>query len=290
MSAIGPAAKRKLKASGPRLLHRILLVLTLVALLFPIYWLIVTSMTVPSRIISRDPSTILPFHLTLENYRFVLSNPTFAVHARNSFLVACVVSLLGVIISGLGAYGLTRLHFPGSRLLGRLVLFAYVAPPVLLAVPMFVVLAKLHLVDTPIALILAHLTFAIPFCLWILRGFFLSLPPELEDAAVVDGCTPLLAFLLVVVPLSLPGLVAAATFAFLLSWNEYFYALVFLLSNSHMTLPIGIRSAYFNEAMGPADWLHLMSASVLASIPVFLLFGALQRWMVSGLTAGAVRG
>jgi multiple sugar transport system permease protein len=155
---------------------------------------------------------------------------------------------------------------------------------------MFVVLAKLGLVDTPFALILAHMTFAIPFCLWILRGFFLSLPRELEDAAEVDGCTPLLAFLLVVGPLSLPGLIAAGMFAFLLSWNEYFYALVFLVSNPQMTLPIGIQSAYVNDTMGPADWLHLLSASVLASIPVFFLFGALQRWMVSGLTAGAVRG
>src|ERR1700730_14645675 len=104
MSGRGAAVIRKLKASGPRLVHRILLILTLVALLFPIYWLIVTSMTIPSRIISRDPGTILPFHLTLENYRFVLSNSAFAVHARNSFLVACVVSVLGVSISGLGAY------------------------------------------------------------------------------------------------------------------------------------------------------------------------------------------
>jgi multiple sugar transport system permease protein len=270
--------------------QRLALIALLAILLFPIYWLIVTSMTTPEQIISPDLSALLPRHLTVMSYRYVLRHTKFFLYVRNSIVVGGAVTILGVSISALAGYGLTRLQFPGSRLLGRLILFAYVAPPVLLAVPMFVLMARLHLVDTPFALILAHMTFAIPFCVWILRGFFLSLPHELEDAAAVDGCSPLWTFLVVVAPLSLPGIVAAAMFAFLLSWNEYFYALVFLLSNSQMTLPIGIQSSFFNLAMGPDDWIHLLSASVLASIPVFLLFGGLQRWMVGGLTAGAVRG
>jgi ABC-type glycerol-3-phosphate transport system permease component len=262
----------------------------LAVLLFPIYWLILTSTNTPDRILSRDPHSLLPRRPSLEAYRYVLGDSHFVMFARNSLIVAGSVTLFGVSVSALGAYALARLAFPGRRLVGRLVLFAYVVPPVLLVVPMFVALARLGLIDTPIGLVLAHTTFAIPFCMWILRGFFLSLPASLEEAALVDGCTRLQAFRRVVLPLARPGLVAAAMFAFLLSWNEYLYALVFMQSDAQKTLPIGIQTTYFNVTMAPADWLHLLTASVLASIPVFLLFMGLQRWMVSGLTAGAVKG
>ena len=137
---------------------------------------------------------------------------------------------------------------------------------------------------------MAQMAFAAPFCIWMLRGFFLSLPAELEDAAMVDGCTRFGAFRRIVLPLAAPGLVAAGMYAFLLSWNDYLYALVFLQSGSQMTLPVGIQLTFFVENMGPQMWLYLLAASVLASIPVFIIFLALQRWMVSGLTAGAVRG
>jgi ABC-type glycerol-3-phosphate transport system permease component len=154
---------------------------------------------------------------------------------------------------------------------------------------MFVIMSRLGLVDTPVGLILAHAAFAVPFCVWVLRGFFMTIPEELEEAAMVDGCSRLRAFAAVVLPLARPGLLAAAMFAFLLSWNEYFFALVFLQNNAQMTLPIGIQSTYFNLSMGPDEWVNLLAASVIASIPVLILFAGLQRWMVSGLTAGAVK-
>ncbi len=277
-------------ARARRVLRMAVVGVILAVLLFPIYWLILTSTNTPDRILSRDPHSLLPRRPSLEAYRHVLGDSHFVVFARNSLIVAGSVTLFGVSVSALGAYALARLAFPGRRLVGRLVLFAYVVPPVLLVVPMFVALARLGLIDTPIGLVLAHTTFAIPFCMWILRGFFLSLPASLEEAALVDGCTRLQAFRRVVLPLARPGLVAAAMFAFLLSWNEYLYALVFMQSDAQKTLPIGIQTSYFNVTMAPADWLHLLTASVLASIPVFLLFMGLQRWMVSGLTAGAVKG
>jgi multiple sugar transport system permease protein len=277
-------------ARARRALRMAVVGVILAVLLFPIYWLILTSTNTPDRILSRDPHSLLPRRPSLEAYRYVLGDSHFVMFARNSLIVAGSVTLFGVSVSALGAYALARLAFPGRRLVGRLVLFAYVVPPVLLVVPMFVALARLGLIDTPIALVLAHTTFAIPFCMWILRGFFLSLPASLEEAALVDGCTRLQAFRRVVLPLARPGLVAAAMFAFLLSWNEYLYALVFMQSDAQKTLPIGIQTTYFNVTMAPADWLHLLTASVLASIPVFLLFMGLQRWMVSGLTAGAVKG
>jgi ABC-type glycerol-3-phosphate transport system permease component len=266
----------------------IVVVAVLLLLLFPIYYLILTSMSTPDQIISTD--AILPRELTLDNYAAVLEDPAFGVYATNSLIVASSVTILSLVVSALGGYGLARLRFRGSRLLGRFVLFAYIAPAVLLAVPMFVIMSRLGLVSTPAALVLAHSSFAIPFCVWVLRGFFLTIPRELEEASMVDGSTRLGAFRRIVLPLARPGLLAAAMFSFLLSWNEYFYALVFLQNNAQMTLPIGIQSTYFNLSMGPDEWVKLLAASVIASIPVLVVFAGLQRWMVSGLTAGAVRG
>jgi ABC-type glycerol-3-phosphate transport system permease component len=266
----------------------IVVLAVLLLLLFPIYYLILTSMSTPDQIISTD--AILPRELTLDNYAAVLEDPAFGVYATNSLIVASSVTILSLVVSALGGYGLARLRFRGSRLLGRFVLFAYIAPAVLLAVPMFVIMSRLGLVSTPVALVLAHSSFAIPFCVWVLRGFFLTIPRELEEASMVDGSTRLGAFRRIVLPLARPGLLAAAMFSFLLSWNEYFYALVFLQNNAQMTLPIGIQSTYFNLSMGPDEWVKLLAASVIASIPVLVVFAGLQRWMVSGLTAGAVRG
>jgi multiple sugar transport system permease protein len=269
---------RSVRRHPSRVIRPLSVLVVLLVLLFPIYWLILTAMTTPDEIIST--TAILPHSLTLANFGFVLQDPQFIVFATNSLFVASSVTVLSVVISAFGGYSLARLRFRGRRLLGRLVLFAYIAPPVLLAVPMFVLLSKLGLINSPVGLILAHMSFAIPFCVWIMRGFFLTLPPELEDAARVDGCSRMQAFRRVVLPLARPGLVAAGMFAFLLSWNEYFFALIFLQDNSQMTLPIGIQTTY--------GGLDLLAGSVLACIPVFILFVGLQRWMVSGLTAGAV--
>jgi multiple sugar transport system permease protein len=259
----------------------------LAILLFPIYWMVITSTTRPDALLARR---ILPTDPSLAAYEFVLGQEFFWTYARNSLLVASSVAVVATFVSAIAAYALARLAFLGRGFIGRFILFAYIVPPVLLVVPMFVVLAGLGLVNTPLGLVIAQMAFAIPFCTWLLRGYFLSLPVDLEDAALVDGCTHFGAFRRVVVPLAAPGLVAAAMFAFLVSWNDYLYALVFLQGEGQMTLPVGIQLRFFVQNMSPQTWLYLLSAAFLASIPVFILFMILQRWMVSGLTAGAVRG
>jgi ABC-type glycerol-3-phosphate transport system permease component len=290
VTAVALTSHRVGRRRWRRTLRPLTVVVVLLIVLFPVYYLILTSMSTADQIISTDTDAILPRHLTLTNFADVLADPNFARFAFNSLLVAISVTILSVSVSAIAGYALARLQFRGSRTIGRFVLFAYIAPPVLLAVPMFVIMSHLGLVNTPFALILAHASFAIPFCIWVLRGFFLTIPPELEEAAMVDGATRLHAFRRIVLPLAGPGLLAAAMFSFLLSWNEYFYALVFLQNNGQMTLPIGIQSTYFNLAMGPDEWVRLLAASVLVSIPVFIIFVGLQRWMVSGLTAGSVKG
>jgi multiple sugar transport system permease protein len=259
----------------------------LAVLLFPIYWMVITSTTRPDALLARR---ILPTDPSLAAYEFVLGQEFFWTYARNSLLVASSVAVVATFVSAIAAYALARLAFLGRGFIGRFILFAYIVPPVLLVVPMFVVLAGLGLVNTPLGLVIAQMAFAIPFCTWLLRGYFLSLPVDLEDAALVDGCTHFGAFRRIVVPLAAPGLVAAAMFAFLVSWNDYLYALVFLQGEGQMTLPVGIQLRFFVQNMSPQTWLYLLSAAFLASIPVFILFMILQRWMVSGLTAGAVRG
>lgn len=279
--------KRRLARRVSPGLRLLAAIVVLMVLLFPIYWLIVTSLSSPDQILSKS---LVPREPTLGAYQYVLSQPYFWTFARNSLLIASAVAIVGVSVSALGAYSLARLEFPGRSWLGRFVLFAYIVPPVLLVVPMFVVLAAFGLVNTPLGLMVAQLAFASPFCMWMLRGFFLSLPAELEDAALVDGATRFGAFRHVVLPLAAPGLVAAGMYAFLLSWNDYLYPLVFLQSGDQMTLPVGIQLRFFVENMSPQIWLYLLAASTVAALPVFVIFVALQRWMVSGLTAGAVRG
>jgi multiple sugar transport system permease protein len=270
--------------------HRLTVVLTLVVLLLPIYWLTITSMSSPSDLISATRYSLLPSRLSLENFQFVMSDPHFGIYLRNSVVVATTVMVLSVSISTLGGYSLARLEFRGRRSIGRLVLFTYLAPPVLLAVPMFIGLSRLGLVNTPVGIVIAHMTFAVPFCVWLLRGFFLTIPRELADAAAIDGASEIQTLARIVLPLAKPGIVAAAMFAFLLSWNEYFYALIFLTDTKSQTLPIGLYMTYYGPNMLPSDWVHLMAGSVIASVPVVALFAFLQRWFVSGLTAGAVRG
>lgn len=261
----------------------------ILVMLFPIYWLILTSMLGPAQLVSNDLADLLPHGFNLQNFVDVLATPSFPVWVRNSLLVSITVTVLTVLLSSLGGYGLARFQFRGRQLAGRLLLIAYVAPAVLIALPLYGVMASLGLLNNPVGLIIAQLAFAVPFGLWLLRGYFIGLPKEIEDASLVDGCSHLGSFVRVVLPLSLPGIVACAMFAFLLSWNDYFFPLIFLQSNDQMTLPIGIQTTFFSGTSTPSDWIHLLAASVLTSIPVFILFAGLQRWLVGGLTAGAVR-
>ena len=270
-----------------RVLRALLACVVLLVMLFPLYWMVIASTNRPDELLSR---VLLPQHPSLDAYAAVLAQPFFWLYARNSLLIASGVCVGSVGVSALAAYALARLPFAGSKWISRFILFAYIVPPVLLVVPMFVVLSRVGLVNTPLGLVIAEMAFAVPFCTWLLRGFFLSLPPELEDAALVDGCTQFGAFRHVVLPLARPGLVAAGMFAFLIAWNDYLYPTVFLRSESQYTLPVGIQVRFFVADMTPDYWVQLLAASFMAAIPVLLLFIGLQRWMVSGLSAGSVKG
>ena len=196
---------------------------------------------------------------------------------------------VSVTIATLGAYSLARLRFPGSEVLGRFVLLTYTIPSVLLLIPLFKIVVTLNLANNLIALVITYTTFSVPFCLWLLRSYFQSLPRDLEDAAMVDGASRLGALFRVILPLSVPGIVATGLFAFILAWNEFLFALVFTTTSDVKTLPIGVSTTFTAEQTA-TDWAVAMSASTLSAVPIFIIVLFLQRGLVRGITAGAVKG
>ena len=257
---------------------------------FPIYWLVVTSLKPSEDMFPKSIVDLVPHSLTLDHYWEVLfGGKNFFTYFSNSLMVAGSTTLITLVVATLGAYALARLSFPGSRWLGRSVLFAYVIPPVLLVIPVFSILLGLGLYNSLFGLTLAHVTFAVPFALWLLRAYFSGSPVELEQAGMIDGLTRLGVVRRIVLPLAGPGLVAVSIFTFMLSWNDYLYALVLLTDDAVRTLPIGLNASFMNHNMSANDWGNVMAASVLSAIPVFVAYLVLQRWLVGGLAAGAVK-
>ncbi len=258
----------------------------LVVVLTPFYWMVNTSLKTSAQVQSLEPY-YYPRPLTLRNYVELLTATRFPVWIRNSATVALGATLVTVVVSCLAGYSLTRIRYPGRRLLATTVLIVYLVPPTLLFIPLYTILNGLGLSNTLWALLVAYPTFTVPFCTWLLMGFFRSIPPDLEDAAMVDGANRIQAFRRVILPLAAPGVLAAGLFAFTLAWNEFLYALVFVHDTELKTVPVGLNDLMFGDIF---LWGQLMAASVLTTVPVVVLYTYLQRYMVEGLTAGAVKG
>lgn len=266
-------------------LRYLLIFLLLILLLFPIVMLIFTAIKSQGEIISSR--NILPQKITFENFFRVMKMQRFRIYLLNTLFVSLVTALVNVILASLGAYSLSRFCFPGKQLISRSILMTYMFPGVLLIIPLFIIFNKYRLIDSYLSLIIAYTTFSLPFCIWMLKGFFDSLPKELEDAAVIDGCTRLGVLTAIIIPLSAPALVAVAAFAFMLAWNDFLFALTFINSDSLRTLSVGLNTLlgryYFDYGL-------LTSASIIMILPVLILFLYIQRMIVSGLSAGAVKG
>ena len=257
---------------------------------FPIYFMIVGSISPVATFLRRDLGEILlPRAFIGDHLAVVAFDPVFLRFALNSMIVATATTVVSVTIATLGAYSLARLRFPGSEVLGRFVLLTYTIPSVLLLIPLFKIVVVLNLANNLIALVITYTTFSVPFCLWLLRSYFQSLPRDLEEAAMVDGASRLGALFRVILPLSIPGIVATGLFAFILAWNEFLFALVFTTTSDVKTLPIGVSTTFTAEQTA-TDWAVAMSASTLSAVPIFIIVLFLQRGLVRGITAGAVKG
>ena len=252
---------------------------------FPIYWMVVSSLREPTSLLHRI--SLAPGPFTLEYYSNLLELTDYPTHFVNSVVVAVVTVVATMIFSIMIAYAVTRHRIRGKKLIVGAMLYAYMFPPLLIAIPMFAIFAKLGLSDSLTGLIASHLTLTLPLGVWFLWGFFKNMPFELEEAAMVDGCTRLGAFLRVVLPLSLPGLITVAIFSFLLSWTDYTFALIMIGSDANKTLPVGLASM-----VGSFDlrWGEIMAGSTLIALPLFGAFALLSQYFIQGLGASAVKG
>jgi ABC-type glycerol-3-phosphate transport system permease component len=252
----------------------------------PVLWIFVTAFKPEAEIYSAPP-TWIPHDPTLGSFRYIALRAPFGVYLRNSVLVALGTTTLGLLLGGLAGFAFSRFDFVGKRPILFGILATQMFPSVLLIVPLFQLIKRIELLDTPYALILSNVTFALPLGIWLLKGAFDQVPRELDEAAMVDGSGQLGALFRVVVPVSLPGLVATAIFLFIASWDEFVFALTFTSSDSARTLPVGLSlltSSY------EVQWGHLGAMSVMVTLPVLILFMVIQRGLVGGALSGAVKG
>jgi multiple sugar transport system permease protein len=273
-----------------RIFGAIFLVVLVAFAILPMAWMLVTSLKSQFAALQYPPSW-LPRQPTLANYVELLSpasdvGPTFLRYLANSLFVSLATTLLGLVVAVPAAYAFSRFSFPGRNLLFYGVLLRNMFPAVVFLMPLFIMMRWLGLVNTQTSLIITYLTFGLPLSVWLLKGFYDNIPVQLEQAARLDGASRFRAFLLIVMPLSSPGIIATAIYSFVLAWNEYVYALTFLNDKSKLTLPVGLQ-AFFTEYA--TDWPGLMAASFIMSVPVVVMFLILQKYFIRALTEGAVK-
>jgi len=262
------------------------LTILLIFFLFPFIWMFITSIKPEAEIINRHVQYI-PKNTTWEHYTNLFKVLPFGQYFKNSFIVASITSAVAIIISISAAYSVSRFRFAGKGLVKLLFLSIHMFPTVLLLIPLFTIMHVLGLLDTHFSLIIAYSTYAIPFSAFMLTGFFNSIPSELEESAMVDGCTREKAFARVILPLAAPAIAATVIYIFIYAWNEFTFAALFTQSTASRTLPVGLETLIGQFTI---QWGLLTAGGVVTSIPVVILFMLIQRFLIEGLTAGAVKG
>lgn len=287
--------KRKVKKICGKIIIYMLALLLCIYVLAPYAWLIISSISTKADLLKK-PLNWWPSHPSLQSYldiMFGTSGGTTAVvnqfkyALRNSLIVSVIVTMIALAAGVLAAYAFARFRFRMKKSLFYSVIITQMIPPVALLIPMYVIYLKLGFVDSKAGLILIHLSLALPFVIWIMKGYLTNLPMDLEDAARVDGCSQMQAFLRIILPLSAPGLASTAIFIFIISWNEFFYAVNLTSSIAAKTVPVMITE--FSSKAG-YDFVMVSTAGVIASLPPLLLSLVFQKFIISGLTAGAVKG
>jgi multiple sugar transport system permease protein len=255
-------------------------------LLFPFYWMVMTSFKPNEELVSRAANPFWIVKPTLSHFEKLLFRTEYPQWLWNTVLISVSATFLSLAASVFAAYAIERLRFKGSRQVGLAIFLAYLIPPSILFIPLATIVFKLGLFDTRLALILSYPTFLIPFCTWLLMGYFRTIPYELEECALIDGATRWQILVKIILPLAVPGLISAGIFAFTLSWNEFIYALTFISSSEVKTVPVGVVTELVEGDV--YHWGALMAGALLGSLPIAVLYSFFVEYYVSGMT-GAVK-
>jgi multiple sugar transport system permease protein len=256
-------------------------------LLFPFYWMAITAVKPNEQMTNfNDYSPFWVINPTLEHIRYLLFDTSYPGWLLNTVLISVAATFLSLLAAVFAAYAIERLRFSGSRQVGLAIFLAYLVPPSILFIPLSVMVFNLGLYDTPFALILTYPTFLVPFCTWLLMGYFRSIPFELEECALIDGASRWQILTKIILPLSVPGLISAGIFAFTLSWNEFIYALAFIQSSENKTVPVGVLTELVRSDV--YEWGALMAGALIGSLPVVILYSFFVDYYVSSMT-GAVK-
>lgn len=255
-------------------------------MIFPVYWMVSSSFKTGVNL-QRIVPQWFPHPFTVDSYRRAFAQPRFVGSLVNSLIVVCATAIASLVIGFLAALALGRMNFRGRKALVILVITIQMVPIEGLIIPMYLLLNKYGMTDSAIGLVLAYLSFVLPFTVWMLRGFIAAVPVDLEEAALVDGCSRGQAFRKIVLPLAAPGLVATTVFAVIQAWNEYLFAYVLLKQNSKQTVTVWLDTFITTKGV---DWGALMAASTVVALPIVVLFAIIQRKVAAGIAAGAVKG
>ena len=251
----------------------------------PLFWMVTTALKTNKALY--EDFSYLPSRPTFEHFVRVVQREDLLRNIWNSFAVASTTTVVTVLVSALAAFSIVRYRYRGRDWMARVILFKYLLPTAMLFVPLYAIVVALGLGNTLKSLMLTYLSITVPFCTWMLMGYFRAIPAELEEHAMVDGCTRIGALFRILLPLSAPGIVASAIFSFTLSWNEFLLALVFTSDHTTMTVPIKLSMMVVGDQY---IWGQLMAGAILASVPITILYFIGQRFVVQGLSAGAVKG
>ena len=262
------------------------LILCCIMTVYPILQIVTVSLR-PSDQLYSTSLALIPKHATIKAYYRILFEKDFLIWMRNSFLIAITVTLFGVTLASTTAYAFSRYRFPGWRAGLYAFLLTQLFPATMLMLPLYVLMKAFHLLDTFTGLVVAYTATALPFCVWTLRGYYDTIPVELEQAALIDGCTPWQAFTRVTLPLAAPALAITALFSFMTAWSEFLIARIIVSSQELYTLPLGLESL---AGVFQTEWANYAAGSLLVCIPVMALFIGLNKYLVSGLSLGGVKG